>query len=338
MSMHIAPGILQDTGSAGTTGYTPEIWADDLVTVDYDVNTFEKICETTGKLSEEGDSLIMTPEPIVTVRKDAFGPGGRFEPTVAVSTKITMPLDRTVDFAPEVDAIQESQMKRSLGYRTALLKSAAIESKNAQDEVILQSVWNDADVNNTVLATGAALYPNTPGYAGAKSHRYNIGGLGNVGAFDGPLQLTPTNLVDWLTYLSSVLGEANVPMGRRWVILPEWIANLCYRSDLKNASMMGIKPSILADSEGLFGADGRLPFDPCMLKVYVNEHLSTPVISGNTCTQVLFGGDKCVMYGSQLKIMKAQDIPLGAGQVLTGLITYGFKTHRPTRLGMSVVY
>lgn len=322
--MQIAPGILKDFASAGTNGLTPILWAPDLVEHDYDVNVFEKICDTTGILSDGGDSMVMTPEPVVTGQRD-FGPGDELVPTTADTPEIILDLNRSFAFAPLVDDIQESQMKKSYAYRSALMRSAAIASKNDQDEVILQSAWNDADVNNTVQNVGGFAV-----LAGAKSHRYNIGGTG--ASINTPLGLDETNVVNWLTMLSSTMGEANVPMGQRWVIIPEWVNNLFFNSDLKNASVMG------GGNASILRGDGRLPWNPCGLEVFVDEHLTTASIGGHTCTYVLFGGKNCIMYASQLKKLENSRPSKSFETILKGLITYGFKTHRPTRLGVSVVY
>ncbi len=322
MAMQIAPGILNDMSSSGPNGLTPILWYPGLIEKDNDVNTFEEICETTGELQEGGDTMIMSNIPNVPIQRD-FGPGDELVTTALDSPKVTLYLNRSAAFSPIIDDIQEAQMKKNANWRNALMAQAAIDVKNDQDKVILQSVGADADVNNTVV--GATN-------AGAKSHRYNIGGTANIGAAGGPLQLVAASMIQWLTNLSSVLGEANVPIGQRWAIVPEWVMNLIMNSDIKSASMMGEKDG------SILKGNGRVPYPICNLNLYVNEHLATTTISGTTCTEVLFGGKGCIMYASQLKKLENSRPSKTFETILKGLVTYGFKTYKPNRLGVSVVY
>lgn len=323
--MQIAPGILKDMSSAGSNGLTPIKWFPDLIEQDNDINIFEEICETTGELTAGGGAMIMSTVQSGPIERD-FGPGDEGTPVSQDSPKITLNLDRSAAFFRLIDDIQDAQSDKSAKWRAAIMAQAAIDIKNDIDEVILQSVGADADVNNTVqIVNGAAVL------AGAKSHRYNIGGVGTIGSVNAPLQLTPASMIQWLTNLSSTLGEANVPIGQRWAAVPEWVMNLAMNSDLKSFNVMGGADSILK-------GNGRVPYPVCNLTLYVNEHLTTTVISGSTCTEVLFGGKGCIMYAGQLKKLENSRPSKSFETILKGLVTYGFHPHRPTRLGVSVVY
>lgn len=75
--------------------------------------------------------------------------------------------------------------------------------------------------------------------AGARTGSYNLGALG------APISLNGDNIIKYLTYLSAVLDEANVPTRGRFVVFPSVAKTVFMSSELRNACATGMSQSVI---------------------------------------------------------------------------------------------
>ena len=158
--------------------------------------------------------------------------------------------------------------------------------------------------------------------AGAESGSYVLGTSGTA------VQLDSTNVVDKLVDCNSCLSEQNVPESGRWAVIPEWMANLIKKSELKDASLSGDGTSMLRN--GRLGMIDRLT-------LYVTNNYDAISDSGSKYA-VLFGHPSAITFASQLTKVETLRNPFGFGDIVRGLNIYGRKVIKPESLGVLYCY
>jgi hypothetical protein len=160
---------------------------------------------------------------------------------------------------------------------------------------------------------GAAA--NTGLTAGAISSSYNMGTLA------APVQITKSNVLEYIIDAMTILDEQNVPESGRWLVIPSWMANLIKKSDLKDASLTGDGTSVLRN--GRIGMIDRATL-----------YLSNNLYSSSSVYYIPFGTNHGITFASQLTKMESLRAESTFGDLVRGLNVYGFKVIKPEALGL----
>lgn len=189
-------------------------------------------------------------------------------------------------------------------------EDAAKQLNITVDAAVLGAVYSDAHASNV----GAT--------AGAVTAAYNLGASG------APIQITKTNIVDYITYCGGVLDEQNVPDDGRWMILPSWMAVLLKSSDLKDASMTGDAKSTLRS--GLLGMIDRFV-------LYQSNNIASVAAategSGFKSYYVMFGNKDAISYANQFTKTETLRSTDSFDTIVRGLMVWGVKVIKPEALG-----
>jgi hypothetical protein len=153
----------------------------------------------------------------------------------------------------------------------------------AQDASEQMKISIDTDVLGTVAADVAAA--NKGGAAG------RISGNINLGATGAPVQLSKTNVLDFIVDMGQVLDEQNRPETGRFLVLPFWATALLKKSDLKDASITGDGTSPMRN--GRIGMIDRFT-------IYQSNNLRRVTDGANQAFDILAGVKNGLTFASQL--------------------------------------
>ena len=177
----------------------------------------------------------------------------------------------------------------------------------------------DSNVLDTVSTSSDLVAANKGATAGAISSSYNLGASG------APVQITKTNVLEYIIDCGSILDEQNVPESGRWMVIPSWFANLIKKSDLKDASMTGEGTSVLRN--GRIGMIDRFT-------LYLSNNLYSATDGSFTAYYCLFGTNAAITFASQMTKMETLRAESTFGDLVRGLNVYGFKIIKPEALGL----
>lgn len=284
-------------GSAAYSGnFIPEIWASKLIVNFYDSTVLSAISNTDyeGEIKGMGDKVNIRTTPELTVRQ--YEKGMTLQVERPDKPKITLNIDQGDYFAAIEDDVDKVQSDINL--LDAWTKDAAERMKIRIDSVVLSGMLTDIDVYNK----GAT--------AGRISQNINLGATGS------PVQVTKTNVLDYIIDMGVVLDEANAPSDNRFLVIPAWIAGMIKKSDLKDASLSGDAQSIMRN--------GRLGMINDMT-LYVSHNLNKVVDSTFNCFSVVGGNKMGLTFATQMTEMESIRAESTFGNIIRGLQVYGYK-------------
>lgn len=178
------------------------------------------------------------------------------------------------------------------------------------DSSLLGAVYADASAYNCGATAGLI----TAGY--------------NLGASGAPIQITSTNIIDYIVACGGVLDEQNVPDEDRWMVLPSWMAVMLKSSDLKDASMTGDPKSVIRS--GLLGMIDRFVI---YQSNSVGSVAAATEASGFKSYYVLFGNKDAISFANQFTKTESLRSTESFDTIVRGLMVYGYKTIKPEALG-----
>jgi N4-gp56 family major capsid protein len=312
-------------GGAGVDGYTgkfiPEIWSGKMAVKFYASTCLNEICNTDweGEIQDAGDKVEIRQIPSITIRNYLKGLALTTEVPAAASIELLIDKGKYYAFvADDVDKVQTDMRLMDM-----FSQDAAEQMKITVETDVFAAVYDDAASGNY----GAT--------AGVKSSSVNLG------AVNAPLQITKTNVLDWIVDMGLVLDEQNVPETGRWVVIPPYIASLIKKSDLKDASLAGDGVSILRN--GRLGMIDRFT-------LYSNNNLpvvtdlgsggatgGTGAAADNATWQVMAGTRDAISFASQFVKTETLRSQSTFGDIVRGLKVFGFKTTKPEALVWSRV-
>jgi len=150
-----------------------------------------------------------------------------------------------------------------------------------------------------------------------------ISGNINLGAPTTPVQLTKTNVIDYIVDAGAVLDEANAPESDRFLVIPAWVAAMIKKSDVKDTSLTGDSQTPLRN--GRLGTIDRFT-------VYVSHNLNRVVDSGNQCFSLIGGHKMGLTFATQMTNMESIRAESTFGSIVRGLQVYGFAVVKPEAL------
>lgn len=291
-------------GNAAYTGnFIPEIWASKLIVNFYDATVLAAISNTDyeGEIKEFGDKVNIRTTPELTIRD--YQKGMQLQVERPDKPKLVLNIDQGDYFAAVEDDVDRIQADVNL--MDAWTRDASERMKIKIDAKVLTGILPSISAYNL----GAT--------AGRISQNINLGATGS------PVQLTKTNVLDYIVDLGAVLDEANAPESDRWLVLPAWVAAMIKKSDVKDASLTG--DSVTPLRNGRLGMIDRFT-------VYVSHNLNRVVDSGNQCFSILGGHKLGLTFASQMTNMEAIRAESTFGSIVRGLQVYGYQVVKPEAL------
>ena len=298
MPFPVAPGGANYTGN-----FIPEVWSSKLIVNFYDATVLTAISNTDyeGEIKSHGDKVQIRTTPELTLR--SYQKGMSLQVERPDKPKITLNIDQGEYFAAVEDDVDKVQSDINL--LDAWSKDASEKMKIKIDQNVLTGILPDVSASNM----GAT--------AGRISQNINLGATGS------PVQVTKTNVLDYLVDIGTVLDEANAPESGRWAVIPAWMAGLIKKSDLKDASLTGDSQSVLRN--GRLGMIDRLT-------LYTSHNLNKVSDGSYQAFSVLAGHKMGLTFASQMTNMESIRAESTFGSIIRGLQVYGYKVVKPEAL------
>lgn len=308
--------------------FIPAVWSAKLNAKFYAASVYGDIANTDwqGEISSMGDKVIINTAPTISVSDYAAGTNLNYQVPTPETQELL--IDKGKYFAFQINDVLEYQAKPNL--MDMFANDAAEQMRIAIDSTVIY---------NTFFGGAAA---NKGATAGVKSSAYNLGTDAT------PVTLTPTNVLQKILELASVLDEQNVPDSDRYLVIDPYTRALLFQSNLAQAQFMGDATSVVRN--GKIGTIDRFT-------VYVSNQLpkgaagtATPWVSGNgsensvTTTgtvakrRALIAGHKSAMtFASQITKMETIRNPNDFGDYIRSLNVFGYKVVKPESLALAVV-
>lgn len=303
MAYPAAPGAAQYSGN-----FIPEIWSSKLVENFYDATVLSAISNTDyeGEIKAMGDAVNIRTTPELTVRP--YQKGMTLTVERPDKPKIQLLIDQGEYFAAIEDDVDKVQADINLMDKWSA--DASERMKLAIDPKVLTGILPDIAAANQ----GAT--------AGRISQNINLGATG------APVQLTKTNVLDFIVDMGTVLDEANAPEAGRFLVIPAWMAGMIKKSDLKDASITGDGSSVMRN--GRLGMIDRFT-------LYTSHNLNV-VTDGSFRAFSLVAGHKMgLTFASQMTEMETIRAESTFGNIIRGLQVYGYKVVKGEALARGYV-
>lgn len=295
-------------GSANYTGnFIPEIWSGKLIQNFYDATVLAAISNTDyeGEIKAYGDKVNIRTTPELTIRD--YAKGMQLQVERPDKPKISLNIDQGDYFAAVEDDVDKIQSDVNL--MDAWSRDASEKMKIKIDTKVLSS---------PILGGGTGIAGTNQGATAGR-----ISGNINLGVTGAPVQLTKTNILDYVVDLGTVLDEANAPEGDRWLLLPAWVAGMLKKSDMKDSSLTGDTQTPLRN--GRLGTIDRFT-------IYVSHNLYKVTDTGNTAFSILAGHKMGLTFASQMTEMESLRAESTFGTIVRGLQVYGYQVVKPEAL------
>ena len=291
MAFPVAPGGANYTGN-----FIPEIWASKLIENFYDATVLSAISNTDyeGEIKQHGDKVNIRTTPELTIR--SYEKGMKLMVERPDKPKVVLNIDQGEYFAAIEDDVDKTQSDINLMQNWS--RDASEKMKIKIDSNVLTGMLPDISSQNMGATAG------------------RISGNINLGATGAALQVTKTNVLDYIVDAGLVLDEANAPESNRFMVVPAWMAALIKKSDLKDASLTGDGTSVLRN--GRIGMIDRFT-------LYVSHNLNRVTDGGNQCFSVIAGHKMGLTFASQMTEMETLRSESTFGSIIRGLQVYGYK-------------
>lgn len=305
-------------GYPGATGaypaysgvFIPEIWSTTLIAQYYDSTVLNQITNTNyeGEIRGYGDKVIIRTQPAITVRN--YQIGMPLQTDFPVGGTVELLIDKGKYWQTAIDDVVRKQ--QDIDQMKMWAQDAAERIKIAIDTEVL--AYLPANVHSA----------NTGATAGRISGNVNLGTTGSA------LTLSSSNILNVILSLGQVLDEQNVPETGRFLVMPFWATTLLKLSDIKDAHITGDSVSPLRN--GMVGRIDRFTvFNSNLLPIN-----PTPGASGWRSV-ILAGHKDAATFATQLtntETLRAQNT---FGDIMRGLLVYGYKMIKPEAMAVAYV-
>lgn len=287
-------------GSAASPAYSgifiPQIWSGKLVEKFYAATVLAAIANTDyeGEIRNQGDTVMIRTKPTITI--NSYSADQALTVQRPSSNLVELQITQGKYFNCVLDDVMETQA--DLNLLSMWSDDAAEQMKIAIDTDVLSNI--DSGV-------ASANKGNT---AGAISQAIALGATGS------PVQLSPTNILNYIVDLGTVLDEQNIPETGRWLVIPPWAAGMIKKSDLTNASISGDGASLLRN--GRIGMIDRFT-------LYSSNLLPTASEGSSTAFRMFAGHPHGLTFASQVSKVETLRSEQTFGTLLRGLQVYGYK-------------
>jgi hypothetical protein len=313
MSGHVSRSAGHPDYSAdGTSKFIPELWSKKILKKYYTNAIATALCNTDyeNEIKSGGDKVYIRTIPDITTF--AYSKGMALPKQRPESADVEMVIDKGRGWNILLDDVDKIQSDIDLLNKWT--GDAAQQIKIAVDSDILSGVAASADSDNC----GATAGKITAGF--------------DLGASGTPIQLTKTNVLDYIVDCGTVLDENDVPEEGRWLVLPAWAGGMIKKSDVKDASMMGDPKSIVRT--GLIGGIDRFV-------VYTSNQVASVAAatdaSGFKSYYSLFGTRDAISFAAQLTKTESLRSTESFDTIVRGLMIYGYKVIKGQALGYGYI-
>ncbi|TDN70415.1 hypothetical protein [Paraburkholderia sp. BL10I2N1] len=308
-------GQVAYAGTAYSGTFIPALWSGKLAQKFYAATVFGEIANTDwqGDISGLGDTVIINTIPTINIYNYSIGQSLNYD--VPTPSTITLQINKGKYFGVNVNNVLELQAKPKL--MDMFTNDASMQMKIAVDKDVLLGTYNQGAAANMGATAGA------------------ISGAYNLGTDTAPVALTPANILSYITSLSSVLDENNVPETDRWLIITPTERQILMQSNLAQAQFMGDGSSILRN--GKIGQIDRFT-------VYVSNltpratsgHDFFGGVSGGTAKRhsIVAGHKSAISFASQIAKVESLQNPNDFGNLVRGLNIYGYQVTQPAGLAL----
>jgi hypothetical protein len=302
-----APLSAYPTGYSGT--FIPEIWSSNLVTEYYDATVLSQITNTEyeGEISGHGDKVIIRTQPSVTVRQ--YEIGQPLETEFPTGGTIELLIDKGLYWQTAIDDVIRKQ--QDIDQMKLWAQDASEQLKLSLDTEVLAYLPANVHANNTGATAG------------------RISGNINLGTQAVALALDSTSVLETILKLGQALDEQNVPETGRFLLMPFWATTLLKLSDLKAVHTTGDSTSPLRN--GMVGRIDRFT-------VFNSNLLPRNAGTGTEWTTVLLAGHKdAATFATQLTKTENLRSERTFGDVMRGLVVYGYRMIKPEAMAVAYV-
>ena len=301
----VGGGAYPSLASDSASKFTPQIWSGLLVEKFYPATVIGDLANTDyqGEIKKFGDSVVIRTTPDIAVVDYEAGMDLVYENPESPNTLLEINRGKTFSFA--IEGVDKYQSDINLIDDWA--EDASEQMATQVDQQVLSEIYLDADAANQGATAGA------------------ISGDIDLGVAGTPVVLDKTNVIDWIVDMGTVMDEQNIPETQRCLVLPAKICGLIKKSDLRDASLAGDDTSIVRN--------GRLGMiDRFML--YSSNLLS---VAGGEAN-VIAAHKSALTFAAQMEEDKFVHMlnPNKHGELIRGLMVYGFEVIKPESLVWSV--
>lgn len=305
MAYPVAPG---KTGFSGT--YIPEIWSTNMLIKFYKNTCLSEISNTDyeGEISGKGDKVKIRTVPDIAIKDHVDGMDLVYDDVSPGLVELL--IDHGKYFAFPASVIEKAQS--DIAFMEKFSEDGSMQMKIAIESDVYANVYTDAAAANSGNSAGLISGDIALGQAGA------------------PLELTKSNVLDFIVDLGTVMDEQNIPETERFLLLPARMCGLIKKSDLKDASITGDGTSLLRN--GKIGGIDRFT-------IYSSNCLSR-VIDGTTgrgCWNVMAGHKSALTFAAQISENETLKNPKNFGDLVRALKVYGYKVIKPEALAHAYV-
>lgn len=299
--------------------FIPTLWSGKLAQKFYATSVFGEIANTDweGEISGLGDTVIINTIPTITTKE--YKVGMQLEYEVPSPETIALKIDQARYFAVNVNDVMDFQSKPDL--MSNFTDDASQQMKSYIDTAVMKSTFFDAagDWKTSESGKDAVWEKNQGAAAGAVTGSYNLG------TDTAAVSLTADNILSYITMMSTVLDEANVPEEGRYLVLTPKERQILMMSNLAQAQFMGDPKSILRN--GKIGSIDRFT-------IYVSNHLpraqagkkwdNTTALASAAKRHLIFAGHKSgISFATQITKMEQLRNPNDFGNLVRGLQVWG---------------
>ena len=305
------------SGTAYSGTFIPALWSGKLAQKFYAATVFGEIANTDwqGDISGMGDTVIINTIPSITINNYQIGQNLNYE--VPAPSTLQLVINKGKYFGVNVNNVLELQAKPKL--MEMFTNDAAMQMKIQIDRDVLLGTFNQGAATNQGTAAGA------------------ISGSYNLGSDTVPITLTAANILQYITSLSSVLDEANVPETDRFLVIGPTERQILMQSNLAQAQFMGDGSSILRN--GRIGMIDRFTVYVSNLapRAAAGQNWLGVTSAGTAKRHAIMAGHKSgITFASQIAKVETLQNPNDFGNLVRGLNVYGYQVAQPAALACLV--
>lgn len=304
MTVENVLGIPDYTAGTGGSAYIPFIFSPKIQYEYLDATCLMDICNTNyeGEIKNQGDRVYIRTDADIDVNDYEIGQNLTYQ--TPDSTPITLHINKAKHFAVKIDDIHKVQS--DIDEMNMFARRAGKKMAISIETAVFADIYDDMNSYN---------YGQT---AGIKSQDIDLGTTGS------PVSVDNTNVIEHITNCGLVLDEQNVPRddGKRWMVIPHWMAQKIKTSDLMDASVTGDR--VTPARNGRLGVIDQFTLYQSNLLYSVTDTV--------TCWHVLAGHPDALTFAAQLNKTEELKLESTFGQAIRGLMVYGYKVERPKAL------
>lgn len=257
-----------------------------------------------GEIKSYGDSVVIRTTPNITITDYEVGMDLDYENPESPS--VLLEIDRGHSFSFAFEGVDKYQSDINLMDDWA--GDASEQMATTVDRRILSEIYLDAAPENQGAAAG------------------RISADINLGVAGAPRVLTSADVIDWIVDLGTVFDEYDIPESQRALVIPAKVAGLVKKSDLRDASIAGDDTSIVRN--GRLGMIDRFTLYSSNLLAQAGGEYNVIACHKSALT-----------FAAQMEDQKLVHMlnPRKHGELVRGLMVYGFEVIKPESMAWSVV-